>query len=293
MFHRLNLLGLVCALTLQAGCAALETENVAYGPGERNQMDFHLPDDVAGAPVIVFVHGGRWYRNDKTQIELYDRVEALTDAGFVIASINHTYSSEARWPRQLEDVLSAIEFVKAQADEYGYDADRVGLWGQSSGSHLALMATMTLDENGQSPVDALVSWYGPTDLYQIRQDRIDDDVPGENQRFKEPSPETLLLGVPIEEGREEADAASPITLARKLPSGVTLPPILMVHGEADFVISPLQTQKLHALLKSGSSAPSLSLRIVPGAGHGGDGFDAEVDPAIEHFSQHLGQNQVE
>lgn len=287
MIQKFAWVGLFGTLILQAACASLPTKDIAYGPGERNQLDFHLPEQVDGAPVIVFVHGGRWYRNDKTQIELYDRVEALTQAGFVIASINHTYSSEALWPRQLEDVLSAIDFVKDQASVYGYDADRVGLWGQSSGSHLALMATMTLDESGSSPVDALVSWYGPTDLYQIRQDRVDDDVPGENERFKEPSPETLLLGAPIEQAKSEADAASPITLARTLPEDVELPPILMVHGEMDFVISPLQTQRLYGLLKDGNTAPILELRIVPGARHGGDGFDAEVTPAVQHFSKYL------
>ena len=293
MFQRLGGIGVFAVLLLQAACAGLPIEDVAYGPGERNQLDFHLPERVDGAPVIVFVHGGRWYRNDKTQIELYDRIEALTDAGFVIASINHTYSSRALWPRQLDDVLMAIEFVKEQADDYGYDGGKVGLWGQSSGSHLALMATLTLDAAGESPVDALVSWYGPTDLFQIRQDRVDDEVPGENERFKEPSPETLLLGMPIEDAKAQADAASPLMLARSLPEGTELPPILMVHGEMDFVISPLQTERLFDELKRGGFAPELKLRIVPEAGHGGEGFEAEVAPAVKHFSKHLLQVETE
>ena len=265
--------------------------NVVYGPGERNQLDFYMPENVSGAPVVVFIHGGRWYRNDKSQIELYGRVQALTRAGFVIAAINHTYSSDALWPRQLEDVSAAIEFVKNEAPRYGYDGNRIGLWGQSSGAHLALMATLTLDETGTSPIDALIAWYGPTDLFHIRQDRIEDDVPGENERFKEPSPETLLLGVPIEDAKAQADEASPVTLAKNLPADVHLPPILLVHGDNDFVISPLQTKRLYDELQRSSAAAKLELRLVPGAGHGGEEFETEVEPAVKFLASHLNKDK--
>ena len=280
----------LCILLIMPACSHSEPpplKNVKYAFGERNQLDFYMPDDVRGAPVIVFIHGGRWYRNDKSQIELYGRVQALTRAGFVIAAINHTYSSEALWPRQIEDVRAAIEFIKNEAPRYGYDGNRIGLWGQSSGAHLALMATMTPDETGASPINALVSWYGPTDLFRIRQDRIDDDVPGENQRFKEPSPETLLLGVPIENAKSQADEASPVELAKHLPADLRLPPILLVHGDSDFVISPLQTKRLYDELQRNSAAEKLKLRLVPGAGHGGAGFEAEVEPAVQFFVKHL------
>lgn len=261
--------------------------DVRYGDGERNTLDIYLPPNAELAPVVIFVHGGRWYRNDKSQIELYDRITALNDAGLAVVSINYTYSSEDIWPAQINDTLAAIEFVQDNADTYGYDGQKIGLWGQSSGAHLALMATMTLDESQVSPVDALVSWYGPTDLFKIRQDRMDDDVPGENERFKEPSPESLLLGLPIDEAKNEADAASPFVLAQSLPTGVVLPPILMVHGESDSVISPLQTQRLYRLLKDRAIAPEITMSIVPGGGHGGDGFEAQVSPAVQHFSKYL------
>ena len=69
--------------------------------------------------------------------------DALTTAGLACATIDYRLAGEAIWPAQRDDVNAAIDFIAAHADQYGIDADRVGIWGESAGAHLALMAAMT------------------------------------------------------------------------------------------------------------------------------------------------------
>lgn len=62
------------AASLVASLAHAEViRDVAYGAGDRNQLDFYLPEDVETPPLVLFIHGGRWFRNDKDQINLLDR----------------------------------------------------------------------------------------------------------------------------------------------------------------------------------------------------------------------------
>lgn len=290
------LLGMLIAL---AGCAskpeaqAMKLADLAYGPGERNQLDLYLPADTVGAPVVVFVHGGRWFRNDKSQIELYGRHEALTEAGFVVAAINYSYSSQALWPAQLEDTLAAIDYVRQRAGEFGYDADRLGIWGQSSGAQIALMATIELSRQQEHPAGALVSWYAPSDLLSIKADRENDSVPGGNENFPDPRPETLLLGASVEEDPARAALASPVAQIRLLDPEIGLPALLLVHGDADAVVSPLQTERLYTAIRERRAGDAVELRVVAGGGHGGEAFHAEAKAAIDFLSRQLGAGNPE
>jgi acetyl esterase/lipase len=288
MKHALAMLS-VCAggLAMEAGAASL-TSDIVYGDKERNVLDLYLPDGNDNAPVVVFIHGGRWFRGDKTQIELYDRINSLTDAGIGIASINYTYTSEEIWPAQIDDVMNAIDFVAKNGATYGYDGSTLGVWGQSSGAHLALWAGLLAPDDPRFDLQAVASWYAPSDLYNITADRVDDDVPGENERFPEPSPESLLIGLPVPDNQAEADAASPTIYAANLPDGKELPDFQLTHGTADFVISPLQTQRFYDTLLEQGGAETVDLRWVIGGGHGGSLFDAETAPTTQFFAERLG-----
>ncbi|ADZ93322.1 MULTISPECIES: alpha/beta hydrolase [Marinomonas] len=261
-------------------------KDVTYGERTRNQLDIYLPDTMKAEkpPVVVFIHGGRWFRNDKTQFELYNRVPQVTDAGYAVVAINYTYSSEDIWPTQLHDLRDAFDFVRANGDKYGYDADRMAVWGQSSGAHLALWAAFDQAQNPETQLDALVSWYAPSDLISIIPDRANDDVPDRGNMAKEPTPESLLVGKPVPENKALADAASPYRFLMKLPLSTPLPPSLLVHGAKDFVISPLQTERLYNEMKKRSGVESVELRRVKEGKHGGDAFNAEVPAVIEFLN---------
>lgn len=261
--------------------------NIQYGPGARNQMDIYLPANPKGAPVVIFVHGGRWMRNDKSQVELYDRIGKFNDAGFVLVSFNYTYSTEKIWPAQLDDTLSAIAFVRAKAESIGYDADRIALYGQSSGARLALIAALKIAETPNDGVEAIVSWYAPSDLYNIAADRADDDVLDRDPVVSEPAPEDILLGVFATENKAAADAASPVLYLLSMVNGANLPPLLIVHGDADNVVSPLQSERLYRVWRAYSGDDGAKIRHVQGGGHGGERFENEPSVAIAFLKAHL------
>lgn len=261
--------------------------DIAYGDRARNQLDLYLPDGVKNPPLVVFIHGGRWFRNDKTQVERHDRATQLNQAGLAVASINYTFSDEAIWPAQLNDLRTALDFLRENGPRYGYDSERIAVWGQSSGAHLAIWAAFDQTGDPNTSLKALVSWYAPTDLFNIAPDRAADEVPDRGNLAKEPTPESLLIGKPVPDNKTLADAASPLFYLNGLPDDVSLPSTLLVHGTADFVISPLQTQRLYNAMKSRSETANITLRLIEGGRHGGEKFDAEVQPAIEFLKAAL------
>lgn len=259
-------------------------QNLTYGEKPRNQLDLYLPDSQtpsANPPIIVFIHGGRWFRNDKTQFELYNRIPQVMEAGYAVAAINYTFSNEAVWPAQLEDLRNAFDFIRENGDQYGYNAEHIAVWGQSSGAHLALWAAFDQAQNPNTRLDALVSWYAPSDLRNIVADREYDDVPDRGNLAQEPTPESLLIGQPVAQNLELADAASPYRKLLKLPLTTQLPPSLLVHGEQDFVVSPLQTERLYTEMKKRSGVESVEVRYVENGQHGGNAFNDEVSAALQ------------
>lgn len=286
---KLRLAGTIAAAVVAASGAAAQTveTDLVYGDRERNRLDLYMPAGTERPPIVLFIHGGRWFRNGKDQVHLFDRVQQMNDAGLAVASMNYTYSSEATWPAQKEDVLAALRFVAEHGETYGYDASRVAVWGQSSGAHLTLWAGLLSAEGAAPQVDAIVSWYAPSSLYDLASDRVADDVPGENGRFPEPTPESRLLGVPVPENRDAADAASPEPYVRQLSPGISLPPILLMHGDADFVVSPLQSLRMRETLLDHDPTANVSLVLVEGGEHGGDAFGPHVPEVIGFLAAHL------
>lgn len=281
------LLALIAASAAQHANAANLISDIPYGDQPRNQLDLYLPDGVDTPPVVVFIHGGRWFRGDKSQIEQFGRIQSLMDAGIAIASLNYTYSSDEIWPAQIDDVMAGLSFVQNNGEAYGYDSSCLAIWGQSSGAHLALWAGLLAAENPDLDLQAVVSWYAPSDLFQLAGDRVADAVPGENERFPEPTPESLLIGKLVPEHKPLADAASPSTFIATMPSDLPLPDFLLAHGTQDFVVSPLQSQRMYDVLMAQAGVGEVQLRLVDGAKHGGDLFDAETPFATEFLADRL------
>ncbi|RBP83806.1 alpha/beta hydrolase [Marinomonas rhizomae] len=285
MFKKLTL-GIVVLAMVSTSVQAVEVmKDIRYGDRERNQLDIYLPDNVSNPPVVVFIHGGRWFRNDKSQIALYDRVNQLMEAGMALVSINYTYSTQATWPTQLEDLRAAFDFVRNNAKQYGYDGSKVAVWGQSSGAHLALWSGFDQAQSAATQLDAVVSWYAPSDLYHLAIDRKQDDVTDRKAMDEEPTPESILVGAKVSEHKALADAASPLTFLQTLPENIRIPATLLVHGTSDFVVSPLQSERLYSVMKGRSGVKSVELRFVEGGGHGGDKFNAEVAPVINFLKR--------
>jgi acetyl esterase/lipase len=189
-----------------------------------------------------------------------------------MASIDYRLSQEAIFPAQIEDCKAAIRWLRANASHYNSDPDHLGAWGESAGGHLsALLGTAAgvaaWDRRGgnrehSSRVQAVCDWFGPSDLLQmgVMKGGFDHNAPD--------APEALLIGGPVQENKDRADRANPITYITP-----ETPPFYIMHGGQDDVVPVGQSELLHrALVDAGLDS---TLMIIPGMGHGVMGLDRE------------------
>ena len=153
---------------------------------------------------ILFVNG-----------QVFDGTGAPTvpaDLGFAVAAIDYRLSGEARFPAPLEDVRTAIGWVRDHAASYALDAGRVFLWGDSAGGHLALLAALT-----GSTVQGVVAWFPVTDLAGLPADVADaGGVPDPGPQSRD----AQLLGGPASSVPDLARQASPVSHASAVVPGV-------------------------------------------------------------------------
>lgn len=211
---------------------------------------------VQPMPAVIFVHGGAWRsgRKDQPNPVLWE----LAQQGYVGVSIQYRLSQTAPWPAQLEDARSAVRWLRRNADQYGVDPRRIGVFGSSSGAHIAaLLALNPGDEEAR--VHACATLFAPTDLERLAnwrrvQPKRREDLLGEN------SPERQLFAGRLEEDAELVRSASPMTYV----SG-DAPPFLIVHGTLDETVPMNQAMLLHDAMRTARARADLFL--IPGLGH--------------------------
>ena len=126
--------------TLDSLNAKLGVSYARYG-GRTLEMDIYRPKRAWGAlPAIVCIHGGGWAKGNRSSHTKL--AQALAARGYVAATISYRLSGEAPFPAAIHDCKAAVRFLRANAKEYGIDADHIGAIGLSAGGHLtALLAT--------------------------------------------------------------------------------------------------------------------------------------------------------
>ena len=103
----------------------------------------------------------------------------FAERGFAMVSIDYRLSDESVFPAPIEDVKTAVRWIRSVADTFALDSDHVCLWGSSAGGHLAACAALSSAEQFQgsehlsysSAVQAVVDGYGPVDFSLIDKDR--------------------------------------------------------------------------------------------------------------------------
>jgi acetyl esterase/lipase len=257
--------------------------DLAYVPGghPRQKLDLYLPREGDSLPLIINIHGGAFRmgsKEDGVPLEYLAR-------GYAVASINYRLSQHAVFPAQIEDCKAAVRWLRAHAAEYRLDPDRFAAWGASAGGHLAAMLGSTGDttefdggshRDQSSRVQAVVDYFGPTDFLQMDAHRL----PQGQRHDPADSPESQLIGGPIQEHPEKTARANPVKF---VTSGD--PPFLIVHGDQDPLVPHHQSQLLEAALKQ-AGVPVI-FHTVRGGGHGRFADPKVEELTREFLTQHL------
>ena len=248
---------------------------------QRQKLDLYVPDNGDLLPLIIWIHGGAFRMGSKVD---HVPLEFL-ELGYAVASVNYRLSQHAIFPAQIEDVKAAVRWLRANAETFYIDANRFGVWGESAGGHLAAMLgttgnidTFDVGENldVSSQVQVVVDHFGPTDFLQMDAQRL----PGGMVHDTIDSPESELVGGPIQENKERVVRANPVTYV-----SAEAPPFLIIHGDQDPLVPYQQSLLLYEALVE-AKVPVL-LYTVAGEGHG-QFKDAKVaDLTREFFERNL------
>jgi len=204
------------------------------GKSEAWKLDLAYPKGrgTKPRPALVVIHGGGWIEGDKssfTSLKYWapGNIIDFAKLGFVAATLNYRLSREAPFPAALEDCKCAVRWLRAHAEEYHIDVNRIGAYGNSAGGHLALLLAVVDKANGlegdgpyqdqSSMVQAVISDSGPVDL---------DWRKPQNGGLAKVISE--FLAGPQETVAERIRKASPASYIDK-----TLPPLLLIYGTAD------------------------------------------------------------
>jgi triacylglycerol lipase len=119
-------------------------------------------------PIVVFLHGGSWIHGDKITIRVVDRfLRRMREAGYYVAAVNYTTTVLRGLGGPLENTRRAVRWLAENAERFGYDADNMGLYGVSSGGHLALLAASTMEQEEFS-LAFVFAECAPTDLIGMK-----------------------------------------------------------------------------------------------------------------------------
>lgn len=252
------------------------TPDIAYSTlhGYRPMLlDLYQPNDRLAHPLVIFIHGGSWTSGSKRTTGAFTDFPALlaslSSRGFVVASVDYRLSGEARYPAALNDIKAAIRHLRANAQQYGIDPNRIAVWGASAGAHLAALAAYTGDDldfeqpgmaNAEQSdrVQAFVGWYGTYEMGSIfRQKGTSSaaeaaaEAPGPLKFFG-----CTSTGCPP----GMIEQASPIN---HIDAGD--PPSLIIHGSADTTVPATQSRTLDERLKA--SGVSSRFILIDGVSH--------------------------
>jgi acetyl esterase/lipase len=106
--------------------------DVAYGPHERNVLDFWKADGDGPRPLLVYIHGGGWIGGDKKQKP--EAIRPWLEKGISYAAVNYRLTGQAPLPAPVHDAARAIQFLRSKAADWNIDGKHIALTGGSAGA---------------------------------------------------------------------------------------------------------------------------------------------------------------
>ena len=224
----------------------------------------------AKLPLVLYFHGGAWRAGSHQKLP--PLLFSLARAGYAVASLEFRGSDVAPFPAPLDDGRAALRFFKTNAQNYSLDARKIGVFGVSTGAHLAALLAYT-----SSNVRACALQSPPTDLATLGKGaRLDWNA--------EDSPLSEFLGAPPAKNPTLARRASPLFFADE-----SAPPTLLLHGRDDDFVPVAQSEKLfQKLKKAGAWVEFLEFE---GENHQLKDAQKEIEIAVlRFFKKWLGQS---
>lgn len=213
----------------QASVPKIQANTVTYAP--ELQADLFKMSAKKQVPAVILIHGGYWSTGNRQ--DLSDFAMKLAQNGFLAMTVDYHLLPNFSQKTQTNDIINAIWWLRENASQLGINPEKIGVVGISAGGYLAAWAATHDEVNSKgikSHVNAIVSLYGPWDL-------TDDAA-------KEVSPDTIKL---IEQfcAEQNRKTASPL-YAISYP----MPPVLVIHGDADKIVPVNQSINAYKQLKS-------------------------------------------
>lgn len=232
---------------------------------------------VEPTPLIVFVQGSGWTTpNLDYELPMLSR---FAEEGIAVATVCHRSTVDGHaFPAFLQDVKCAIRFMRAHAEEYNIDKEKVAAFGTSSGGNTVCLLGLTGDDpryrtaeypQESDSVCAVVSCFGPMELVTLFQQRLEKDKANAEERL------TRMLGPDKAEWPEKLRQFSP---ALQVERAKAYPSFLLLHGTGDPLVPCEQMEKMYESLRAAKA--DVRAYYVDGAEHEGNFWSPEVRQAI-------------
>ncbi len=295
-------------------------EKIPYAKDTESQyLDLYVPEEsfAEKPPLFVMIHGGGFIYGDSQTRQPMFMYQYFRDHGYACATLNYRLAQEEPFPGGLEDVKAAVRFLRSHADEYGFDASKIAVWGESAGGYLACAEAFTDDTEfmgvryiGQdedeaagrtisAKADVLIDYYGAVDLGEIWTGDGDWKTLGVPQIVTDiangwldgkmlegfSSVESYWLRKEFTDMTpEEKEWSDPKYYARKNMGKTVDPAVMIVHGDCDITVPYLQSTRLAELVESLPGGERTKLLLVPGEGHATDMlYSEEILGQVDQF----------
>jgi acetyl esterase/lipase len=277
-------------------------KDVIYGRkfGTALTLDVFTPQKDANGAAVIFAVSAGW-RSDSRYVflkgqpgALYPQVKELLDRGYTVFAVVHGSQPKYTIPEIIDDLNRAVRFIRYNAHEFNIDPGRIGIWGASSGGHLALMQGVAGDSgirNSKDPVDqtsdrvqAVVAYFPVTDFLNFG--KIGNETSGgpyaaalDFQEFDDKSHSFVRI---TDDSRVRKIKRQMSPTSHVTPDD---PPTLIFHGDADKLVALQQSELMISKLKE--AKVDSRLVVKHGKGHGWEPTSDELKEFGDWFDKYL------